>query len=108
MLKSQLGRLQVEADAEVPSTFSDELEWLTCKSLLAQILVDNLLTLAIDIYLYASTLKSLVHLVSLNQDDFEIDFGSFPVLEAEARLPIFAPIVVRLVLTVRLLGFTIA
>ena len=36
VLQSQLARLQVEADAEVPSTFGRKLEWLTCKSLLAQ------------------------------------------------------------------------
>ena len=36
VLESQLGCLRVGADAEVPSTFGYQLEWLTCKTLLAQ------------------------------------------------------------------------
>ena len=78
MLESQLGRLQVEADAEVPSTFSDELEWLIRKSLLAQRLV------------FYPVLKS-AFLIDLNgnvfvflaQPDLDVGIGSFAVLEAE-------------------------
>ena len=39
VLQSQLGRLQVAADAEVPSTFGYKLKWLICKTFLAQRLV---------------------------------------------------------------------
>ena len=53
MLQSQLDCLQVEADAEVPTTFGHVLEWLTCKSLLAQRLVIYRL-LQIAIYCYAN------------------------------------------------------
>ena len=35
VLQGQLGSLRVETDAEVPSKFSYELEWLICKLLLA-------------------------------------------------------------------------
>ena len=54
VLQSQLGSLRVETDAEVPSAFGDELERLTCKTLLAQRLVFYrvllILAFAIDVY----------------------------------------------------------
>ena len=50
VLQGQLGSLQVTTDAEVPSTFGHELDWLSCKALLAQGLVFyGVLTFAIDV-----------------------------------------------------------
>ena len=104
VLQSQLARLQVEADAEVPSAFSDELEWLTCKSLLAQRLVfDPVLISAFLIDLNRNVFVAF----TFAQLDFDVGIGSFAVLEAEVRLPLFVRCN-RLVLTVRLLGLVIA
>ena len=51
VLQSQLGILQVEANAEVPPTCGCELDWLNCELLLAQRLVSFiLLALSIDLY----------------------------------------------------------
>ena len=51
VLESQLGRFLVETDAEVPSTFGHELDWLTCKTLPAHRIVFYILLLfAIDKY----------------------------------------------------------
>ena len=105
MLQSQLGRLQVEADGEVPSTFGYELEWLTCKTLLAQRLV------------FYPVLKS-AFVIDLNRNvfaivsayaqlDLDVGVGSFAVFEAEVRLPL-SEIIVVLVFTIRLLGFILA
>ena len=92
VLQSQLGRLQVEADAEVPSKFSHEFEWLTCKTLLAQrLILYQLLPFAIDVYCKASTFV---------QDDFDVDIAFFAMFEAEVRLPLFAFFVERFVFTV--------
>ena len=83
VLQSQLGCLQVEADAEVPSPFGHELKWLTCKSLLAQrLVVYPLLLLAIDVYWNPFVAYFFV------QPDFDMDIGSFAVFEAEVRLPV--------------------
>ena len=80
MLQSQLGRLHVEANAEVPSTFSQELEWLTCKSLLAQRLVfDPVLISAFLIDLYRNEFVAYV----FAQLDLDVGIGSFAVFEAE-------------------------
>ena len=103
MLESQIGCLQVEADAEMPSTFVHILEWLTCKSLLAERLVYYPVHLfAIDSYINISAAQTLV------QSDFEVGVGSFAVFEAEVRLPPSVFFGTRLVFTVRLLGFSIA
>ena len=81
VLQSQLGCLQVEADAEVPSTFGCKLEWLTCKLLLAQRLVVFylLLLFAIDLY---------IKVFFIGQVDTDVDVRSFAVFEAEIRLPV--------------------
>ena len=49
VLQSQLGCLQVEANAEAPSTFGHETEWLKIKMHLAQTLL--LHPFAINLYL---------------------------------------------------------
>ena len=83
VLKSQLGCLQVEADAEVPSKFGDELDWLTGNFFLAQRLVAYmLLPLAIDVYVNEFVAFSFA------QPDFDVDIGSVAVFEAEVRLPV--------------------
>ena len=77
VLQSQLGCLKVEADAEVPSTFGHELDWLICKSLLAQRLVLYPLLIAIDFYYH-------VFAVFFNaQGDLDIYIGSFTVFDAK-------------------------
>ena len=104
VLQCQLSRLQVEAYAEVPSTFSHELEWLTCKSLLAQRLVfDPVLIFVFAIDLYPNEFDGFLfaHL------DFDVCIGSFAGFEAEIGLPRLPFFVKRLVSTVRLLGFSI-
>ena len=84
VLQSQLGCFQVEADAEVPSALGRKLEWLTCKSLLAQRLVFFylLLLFAIDPYVKVFAAFFIV------QVDIDVDVGSFAVYEAEVRLPV--------------------
>ena len=104
MLESQLGRLQVEADAEVPPTFGHDLEWLTCKTLLAQRLVfDPVLISAFLIDLYRNEFFAFL----FAQLDFDVGIGSFAVFEAEVRLPPLALFDI-LVSAVRLLGLGIA
>ena len=79
VLQSQLGCLQVEADAEVPSTFGHKLERLTCKCLLTQrIPVFMSLLAAINEYFNA---RSFVQL------DHDVGIGSFAGFDAEFRLP---------------------
>ena len=103
VLKNQLGSLRVIAEVEVPSTFSHELEWLTCKSLLAQRLVFyRFLPFAIDLYI------NVFAAFFFAQADFDVDIGFFAVFDAEVRLPHFVFFVKRFVSTVRLLGFSIA
>ena len=83
VLQSQLGRLQVIADAEVPSTFGYELEWLTCKTLLAQRLVFYIvLNFAIDHY------SDIFVAFFFAQEDSDIGIGSFSGFEAEFRYPV--------------------
>ena len=59
VLQSKLGSLDSEADAELPSAFSRELDWLSCKTLLVQRLVfyPTLLIIgfAVDFYLNVFT-----------------------------------------------------
>ena len=102
MLQSQLGSLQVEADAEVPSAFSLVLEWFTCKSLLAQrLVVDLVLPFAIDLN------PNIFVAFLFDQQDFDVSIGSSAGFHAEFRHPIL-PFFAMLVLTVRLLDLVIA
>ena len=83
VLQDQLGCLEVEADAEMPSTFGYELNWLTCKTLFTQSrVIDLLLPFAIDMYFNVFVAYLFL------QADFDIDVGSFAVFEAEFRLPV--------------------
>ena len=76
MLQSQLGSLLVEADAEMPSTLGHELDWLTCKTLLAQILVfDPVLVFAFAIDLNPNIFAAYFFV----QDDFDVGICSFAV-----------------------------
>ena len=84
MLESQLVRLQVEADAEVPSTFGHDLEWLTCKSLLAQRLVFD--PVPISAFVIDLNRNGFVAFL-FAQPDLDVGVGSFAVFEAEVRLP---------------------
>ena len=79
MLESQLGCLQVEADAEVPSTFGYQLQWLTCKLLLARRLVALYLLLHFAIDLYVKVFVAFF----IAQVDIDVDVSSFAVFEAE-------------------------
>jgi len=80
VLHGQLGCFEIEADAEVPSAFGHELDWLICNSLPAQRIVSyQLLSFAINVYCNV--------IVCLAQLDFEVDIGIVAVFEAEFRLP---------------------
>ena len=93
VLKSQLGSLEVEADAEL-SIFGFELKWLTCKSTRARnIVFYQLLRFAIDIYYHEF----------VAQLDFDAGIGIHAGFEAEVRLPVIGSCFM-LVFTVRLLG----
>ena len=84
VFQSQLSSLRVETDAEVPSTFGHELNWLSFKALLAQGLVFyRVLPFAINLYLnvFAAFLFA--------QDNFDVDIGFFAVYDAKVRLPPF-------------------
>ena len=98
VLQGQLGSLQAETDAEVPSTFSDVLGWLSCKPLLAQRLVfyPVLPAFAMDFYCK----EFLAFVFAFAQHDFDVSVGSFAMFEAEVRLPIFVFFVIRLVFTI--------
>ena len=82
VLQGQLGRLQVESDAEVPSAFGRDLDWLTCKSLPGQRLVFYIvLIFAIDFYN-----EFFLFAFLLAHDDFDVGIGSAAMFYAEVRL----------------------
>ena len=86
MLQGQLGSLRVETDAEVPSTFSHVLDWLSCKSLLAHRLVPyRVLPFAFAIDSYEKEFSVFV----FAQEDFYVDIRFFAVFDAEVRPPPF-------------------
>ena len=82
----------------MPSTFSQELEWLTCKTLLAQRLGFDLV---LDFAAFLIDLNRNVFLafffVQLNLD---VGVCSFAAFDAEVRLPIFVSGIKRLVFAI--------
>ena len=104
VLQGQLGSLLVETDTEVPSTFSHELDWLFCKTLLAQRRVFHpvlIFAFAVDLYL------NVFPAFFFAQVDSDVGIGSFAMFEAEVRPPTFCFFEV-LVFAIGLLGFSIA
>ena len=83
VLQSQLGSLRVTADAQMPSTFGHELEWLSCKTLFAQRLVFYLvLPFAFEYH------NNAFIAFFFAQDDFDVDIWFFAGFDAEVRFPV--------------------
>ena len=109
VLQSQLGCLKVEPDAEVPSTCSDELEWLSCKSLFAQRLVPPVSYPVLPSAFAIDLNENEILVFSFSAlEDFDVGVGSFAGFEAEVRLQPFRFLFKRFVFTVRHLGLIIA